>query len=90
MEFTLLNRPIQISSNNTLSQTATTSTGALQGGTLDHLQFTCYTNTLLDKPLLGTHGIYAYADDLTLLCVADTIIQLAKKTKEHSISYFQD
>jgi hypothetical protein len=73
--------PIQIISNNALSKTATTSTGVLQGGTLAPLQFTYYINTLLDKPLPGTYSIFAYADDLAFLCVADTITQLANKSQ---------
>jgi hypothetical protein len=73
------NRPIQIISNNKLSLTATTSTGVLQGGTLAPLQFTYYINTLLDKPLHGTHRINAYADDLAFLCIADTSPNLPTK-----------
>jgi hypothetical protein len=87
MAGTLLNRPIQIASNHTLSNIQYTSTGVLQGGTLAPLQFTYYINTTLHNPLPDTHSVYAYADDIALMLVADTQHQLENiaKTALHSL-----
>jgi hypothetical protein len=81
MAGTLLNRPIQLVSNHTLSTIQHTSTGVLQGGTLAPLQFTYYINTTIDTPIPETHSIYAYADDIAIMLVADTQTQLENITK---------
>jgi hypothetical protein len=78
MSGTLLNRTIQITSNTTLSTTAKTSTGVLQGGTLAPLQFTYYINQVIHQTIPGIHSIYAFADDIAFLCVSNTQYQLEK------------
>jgi exonuclease III len=82
MEKTLIKRPIQVISTTRISTTSHTSTGVLQGGTLAPLQFTYYINTVLQKPIPNAHSLYAFADDLAILCVADTPTQLEKLTQK--------
>jgi hypothetical protein len=81
MAGTLLNRPIQIVSNHTLSNIQCTSTGVLQGGTLAPMQFTYYINSTIHTSIPDTHSVYAYADDIALMLIADTQHQLEKITK---------
>jgi hypothetical protein len=82
MASTLLHRPIQVASSDRLSNISYTSTGVLQGGTLAPLQFTYYINQALQTPISHAHSLYAFADDLGILCIADTTAQLEKLTQK--------